>query len=402
MSPLLAPLFAQLVSLQLADRTEGRYVSLNGDKRYEGATSPIVGLNVSTKRTGFQLIYSPSLVLTPLDHEPRTLYLFHQVGASASYVVRRTTFTLTSTLGIGSLNLRLLGVQGLQPPLTGGTPTTGTPTGQGGVFQNVPPSDQKVRFYLSTTSLSVGHRLTRRAQLTAIASSTTASGLDNASRRFYPTQQGWTLGGTATYTYPLSKHDAVASNASLVKTWSSTANESAILNATLGYTHSFSPRTTGSASGGLSITRFSDRSGLAGFSVFPTATVAASHIQPIGRGGLSFAIGAYSSPALDPLRALVDPRVGVNASIGYTRKKLFVTTTGFAALSVAPAGNNQGAVNAVQGEARAGYQMTKLASIDTGARITRQTYGGATIVPTSWAVFVGLTLGYTKILAGGR
>jgi hypothetical protein len=428
MSLLLAPLFAELISLQLGARTEARYVRLSDDDRYEGSASPAASLDVSSRRTSFQLSYAPLLTLAPLDTTPRQLYAFHQLSTTLSYRQQRTTFSLGSTLGIGSLNLRTAGVQGLQTangmpstdtattgdspttdtPATGNTPTTGTPaagappTTPGGPITEKGVTDQKVRFYVSTTTLSVAHRLTRDAQFTVMAGSSMANGRDQVSRQFYPGLRGWSLGGNTSYTYALSRRDRFTGIGSLIKTWSSNGNESATLGPSVSWSHQFDLRTVGTSGAGLNITRFSLSDGLAGFSVFPTFNLGISHQVRVGRGGLSFSATAYSSPALDPLRALVDPRVGLSGSIGYTRKKLSVTTTGGAQLSVAPAGNDRGAVNSTQGEARLSYQLGKLAALDTGARVTHQTYAGQNVVPTTWAAFVGLTFGYSAVLAGSR
>lgn len=432
MSPLLAPLLAQLISLNLGDRTEARYVNLYGSKRYEGSTAPVVGLGIAARRTRFVLSYGPAFTLAPLERAPRSLYVFHQVATSLSYSWRRTTLSFGTTLGIGSLDLRLVGVQGLQPPTgaagpttdtpttgtpttgmpttgtpTTGTPTTGTPTPPGGVT-NVPGGaitqqsfeGQKVRFYTTNTTLGVQERLTRDLSIGVTAGSARAGGLDEDSRRFYPPLYGWSLGGNTGYGYALSKQDRFAGALSLLKTWSSNDNQAATLNSTVGWTHLFDPRTAGSLAVGFNVTRFSQSNGLAGFSVFPTFTLGATHGRALGRGGISFSTSVYSSPALDPLRALVDPRVGAAGTVGYTRKKLFMMATGSVAFSVAPSGNNAGAVNAAQAEARTGYLLAALTAVDAGARITRQTYGGQNVVPTSWAAFVGVTFGYSAILAG--
>ncbi|MDF3070901.1 MAG: hypothetical protein K0R38_6502 [Polyangiaceae bacterium] len=432
MSPLLAPIFAQLVGLQLGARTEGRYVDLRGTQLYEASAQPSVGLNVVERRTQFRVAYRPALVLSPIDSSPRRLYAFHQFATTLSYVLPRTTLTLDSAFGIGSLNLRSVGVQGLRPaaadgalnggapinapptggvptsgvpiggmPTTGGAPTGGTPTTPGGPLTEE-PLNQRVRFYTSTTTLNLSQRLTKEAVVSVIAGSTTTSGRDDASRRFYPQLHAWSLGGSASHTYTLSRRDRFIGAASVIKTWSSSDNEAAVLNSTLTWGHRFSPRTVGALGAGFNVTRFTLSTGLAGLSVFPTFNVGVTHDVPVGRGGLAFSVAAYSSPALDPLRALVDPRLGTTASISYTRKKLFITTTGTTAFSVAPAGNNSGALNFAQAEARTGYQLGDLTAVDAGARLIRQTYGGRDVIPTSWAAFVGLTVGYEAILAGSR
>ena len=117
MSPLLAPVLAQLVTLQLGDRTEARYTGYVGDStvapQASGSTSPMVGLTVNNRRAVLQLAYVPSLTLSPLNDTPRQLYVFHTAAASAGYRWRRTTAQLGSTFSMGTLALRLAAVQGV-------------------------------------------------------------------------------------------------------------------------------------------------------------------------------------------------------------------------------------------------------------------------------------------------
>src|SRR3954468_7754657 len=118
MSPLLAPILAQLVTLQLGDRTEARYTGYVGDStvapQASASTAPVVGLTVNDRRAVLQLLYVPSLTLSPLNSSPRELYVFHTAAASAGYRWRRTTAQLGSSFSIGSLALRLASVQGPQ------------------------------------------------------------------------------------------------------------------------------------------------------------------------------------------------------------------------------------------------------------------------------------------------
>ena len=433
MSPLLAPLFAQLVTLQVGDRTEARYSGYLHDSNPQASatTAPVVGLGVSHRRANFQVAYAPAFTVAPLDHTPRRLFVFHNGSLGAGYQLRRTTFQLSGSFGVGSLQLRLASVQGPQLPTdltnggmtgtpTGGTPPTGTPptgtpptgtppTGMpmtgatpGGVITREPPREQVVRFYTANAAAGMTHRLSKEAQLGATAGTTAGGGLNDDSRVYYQSLRAWFIGANGGYTYTLSRRDAFIGNVALMKTWSSSDNEAATASATETWGHRLGPRTTSALGAGINVTRFSQANGLAGLSVFPTFLAGAAHQVPIGRGQFSFAASAYSNPVLDPLRALVDPRIGLAGSIGYTRKKLALLTSGSAGLSVAPDGNKRGAINATQAEARASYQLGDLVTIDTGGRLAYQSYEGQAAINTTWAAFVGLTFGYRVILAGGR
>jgi len=431
MSPLLAPLFAQLISLQVGDRTEARYVK-QSDERFEGSTSPVVALRLTDPRTTFALAYAPSLSLIPLERKPRELYVFHFVSANATYrLFKPTTLSLNTSLGIGSLNFRVLGVQG-QPTPTGadgtttnppasGTPTNGAPTNgaptsgaptsgapTNGASGMVTPagvtrpdvSDKKVRYYTFSSSAGVAQQLTKAWGVTAQAGTLWASGRDGESRRLYPPLRGWFLGVGTGYTYALTARDSFATNVGLLKSWSSEGNESATLNGSESWAHRFTLRTVGSLSAGLNITRFSMRDGLRGFSVFPAFSVGISHSERLGRGTLSVAANAFSAPTLEPLRALVDPRVGAGGSIGYSRGNLGLSASGSSAFSIAPSEHDAGAVSAYNGDVRASYLLTKLTQIDGGARLVRQTYQENEVIPITWVAYVGLSFGYVTPLVG--
>jgi hypothetical protein len=429
MSPLLAPILAQLVSLQVGDRTEARYVK-DISERYEGSTTPAVSLNVLQQRSSLTLSYLPSLLLSPLSGHQRQLYVFHLFAGNVSYrVERHTTLSLGSSFGIGTVNFRLLALQGQQNPnapidasttgttgTTGtpttptpptGTPTTGTPAANGSAPLNTSAAttrpdvlNKRVQYYMSSSVLGLTHQLSRSLQLSAQVGNTVASGRGAESRVFYPPLRGWTAGGAGSYAYVLRAQDTLNSNLSLTKAWSSNDNEVATLYASEGLTHVFDKHTGGSFAAGLNITRFSQGDGLRGISVFPVFNLGLVHQERLGRGVLSFGASAFAAPALDPLRALIDPRVGFGGNIGYSRKKLTLSSTGTTAFSVAPAGNDAGAVNTSSADVRAAYQLATLTQVDAGARLMHQTYQGANVIPFSWAVFVGLSFGYRAQLAG--
>lgn len=430
MSPLLAPLLAQLISLQVEDRTEARYVK-QSTGRYEGTTTPGATLSIDHSRSRFALAYAPSLSLVPLERSSRELYVFHLMSASAGYKLsRRTTLTFANTFGIGSINFRVLGLQGPQaanvpvmgtdsPPAAGapssGAPPIGTPSGgapMGGATPgglNTPGGltrpdvyDRKVRYYTFTSSLNLAHQITKHWRANALVGTMMASGRDDESRLFYPALRGWFVGGSTGYTYDVGTRDSFTSALSLMKTWSSNDNEVATLIATETWAHQLAKRTASWLGAGLTVTRFSQANGLRGLSVFPTFNAGLTHQERVGRGTLNLGATAFSSPALDPLRAIADPRVGAGANIGYLRKKFAIGASGATAFSIAPTDNNAGAVNFASGEARASYLLAELTQVDTGARFLYQTYGGNTVFPVTWAAFVGLTVGYQVQLSGRR
>src|SRR3954470_4496132 len=127
MLSLLAPILAQLVTLNVGDRTEARYIS-GDDTHLEGATRPFAGLNFGWKRSALTLAYTPSVTVTPLERKPRNVLVFQGASLRASYRWRLTTLTLSEFVGFGELNFRVQALPApgvnlaVAPPATGATP----------------------------------------------------------------------------------------------------------------------------------------------------------------------------------------------------------------------------------------------------------------------------------------
>lgn len=429
MSPLLAPVLAQIITLQVSDRTEARYIDYEVEET-EGSTSPHADLSLGWGRTDLSIGYGPSFTLYPLEKKPRHLLVFHDAGASVGYRFKRSHLSLSSSLGWGEINFRLAPLRGpgAPDPVDGDEPTgadaepDADPTQPAAPDPTAPdapeptqpspndPStgqlsiiDTTVRYYTSTTTLTLSHALTREVGLGAQAGYVRAGGMDEESRVYYSVQSGWFVGASGDYTYRLTSRDAFVSSASLVQFWSSNGNKTASLSAQETWQHVFGRRTSSALGAGLNVTRFSQPDGLRGFSVFPTFQASLGHEISLGRAGtLSLGLYAYSAPALDPLRALVDPRVGFGAGLGYVRKRFSLSVNGATALSLAPKDHDAGAIDSVQGDARAAYQIADLVVVDAGGRYVQQQVQDVTVLPSSWSAYVGVNVGYLVRLYGKR
>ncbi len=430
MSPLLAPVFAQILTLQVADRTEARYIDYEVEET-EGSTSPHADLSLGWGRSDLSIGYGPSFTLSPLEKKPRQLLIFHDAGVSAGYRFKRSHLSLSSSLGWGEINFRLAPLRGPgapdadagdEPAADADAEPDADPT-QVDAPDAAPPDDPQpsqpnpndpsagqlsiidttVRYYTSTTTLTLTHGLTREVSLGAQAGYVRAGGLDAESRVFYAVQSGWFVGGSGDYTYRLTGRDAFVSSASLVQYWSSNDNKTTSLSGQETWQHVFGRRTSGALGAGLNITRFSQADGLRGFSVFPTFQASLGHEVSLGRAGtLGLGLYAYSAPALDPLRALVDPRLGFGASIGYVRKRFSLSLNGATALSLAPKDHDAGAIDSIQGDARVAYRIADLVEVDAGARYVQQQVQDVTVLPSSWSAYVGVNAGYLMRLYGKR
>lgn len=418
MSPLLAPVLAQIVSLQLADRTEARYLDYEDDI-YEASTSPSVQLSSGWKRSDVTLSYSPSLTLSPLEEQPRTLAVYHSLGLNAGYRWRRSSLTLASYVGFGTVNFQVTGLRGQPPPLTGGAGEQPPAGGEGPDAPEVTPpgpveptpgdpstgqivfSSQNVRYYSTTTTLSGTHAFTKRLQGQAHLGQTRAGGLDSESAELYPPLHAYFAGVGSSYTLTFAARDSFVTSASLDGSVSSFGSTAITLNAQEGWNHTFDPRTFTGLSAGINITRFTEDTGLRGFGFYPSFTAWISHTLSLWGGALAMGFYSYSGPTFDPLRAIVDPRFGVGASLGYTRKRFATSVSGGAAISINSPEHDVGSIDNAQASAVTSYQISDAVSMDGGVRYWRQRVEDVEVVPASWSVFVGLSLGHQVRLLGG-
>jgi hypothetical protein len=374
-----------------------------------------------------------------LEDKPRELLVFHNANVTSGYRWKRTKLSLSSSLGVGDTNFRLATLRAPGAALSGADDTGDNVDVEPGMGPEPPaqpqptapdlpdPSqpttsdaatdqlliacrdvltpatcDRTVRYYTSSTTLDLTHDPVKDVTVGLQGGHTRAGGLNDESRPFYPEIRGWFAGANAVYTYRLSSRDAFVSNASLVHFWSSNGNRTATLGAQETWQHAFTRRTFGALGAGLNITRFTQRDGLRGFSVFPTFQAAIAHQLSLWRGSLSLTLSSYSSPALDPLRALVDPRLGFGANANYVRKRFSLGVSGTTALSLAPEDHDQGSINSYQADGRVAYRIAELVEVDAGARYSRQQVQDITVLPSSWSAYVGLSFGYAFQLYGKR
>ena len=431
MLPLLAPILAQLVTLNVGDRTEARLVDQAG-RRWEASTTPGVELAVRYRRSDSSISYVPSFTLTPLEHEPREVLVFHQLNLSTSYRFKLTTLNLNSNLGFGQINYLAAALRA-QPDLPNGAPDTpaeqpapdgadpgATPqpvlpdptTGLDPQNPNVDPNggpaqqaqigivNRTVRQLTWTTTLSATSNLSKEVSLNVYSTYSEQRGLDKISRATYPKQRGIAVGATVSHLFQLYKRDAFTSSLSVQQIWSFNGSNVAALVAREDWTHVLTPHASSNLGAGLSITRFSQPDGTIGFSIFPTLLSGLGYQAKVAHGLLNMSVGAYAQPVLDPLRATVDPRVGVGSAIGWTRERFSTSLSGDAALSVADAQNDAAAIDTFNASYIAAYNVVDRLIFDVGARGTALSFRDTAAIPPSWAIFAGVSFGHAFLLSG--
>lgn len=425
MLPLLAPVFAQLITLGVHDRTEARYLHTD-DQRYEASSDPGVSLSFAWPRYDFSLGYGVSLMLTPLERKPRELLVNHHASFDTSYRFRHTVVSLGSGVSFGEVNFQNQALQTAKPfdpdDMSGEAPEGGEPTdpqpnqptqpAQPGAGQTPGAEagqplqsrieDRTVRYGTWATTVNVAHQPSKQVTLGAFSSYTMAGSLDEGDRTDYPITRGWGAGATGSHTLALSARDALGTSVSVQQAWSSNGNRATSAVGHETWSHQFDKRLSGFFGAGVSVTRFSQDNGLVAISIFPDLALGFNYQRLLARGNLSLTLGAYSAPSLDPLRATVDPRLGGSAGIGWSRDRFSTGLSASSAISTAAEDADAGAFDTYQASYVASYRVADWLGLDAGARFAKQKYQAVTTVPFSYAAFVGLTFGYEIALWGGR
>ncbi|HKY38913.1 MAG TPA: hypothetical protein VJN18_23400, partial [Polyangiaceae bacterium] len=212
--------------------------------------------------------------------------------------------------------------------------------------------------------------------------------------------RGLHVGAQGNYVLTLSAQDSVTLDVSAQQAWSSLGNRLTSLIGNTLWTHKFDGHTSSTLGAGLSNTRFSRDDGLIAYSVFPTFAASIDHTRRLWRGQLGLNLGLFSNPVMDTLRATIDPRIGASSSISYAQGKFSSSLNGTAAISVAPEVNNTGAFDTYTASLNCAYDFVDEAGVTAGARMMKQQFQGTDLIPLSYAVFLGLRLGYARKLNG--
>lgn len=421
MSLLLAPVLAQLVTLGLSDRTEARLIVSEESDYVEGSTAPGVSLGFAWRRATLTVGYSPYVTITPPGPEPRELTVFHTVTAAAQYQYqwRRTTLRLIETASYGQHDYRaeLLAPRsgpGVVTPAPGADPGTGLPSGgntgagmtpgtatpstpatpgSGGAGGPVPAqprraSDLVVHYGSSTTTAALTHQLSRRVSLDATGSYLIGGGLDEASRAPYPIVQG--PQGVFTVTQRIARRDSIFGQLASQYAFSDDGVRSWVSGLNAGWLHGFDARTSLSLTAGSSLTWTELIDDTETLSIYPVLGVGLTHATRPRNGTFTFALNATSAPFVDMTTAEVDPRVAVTGNVIWVRDRLTLGASLSSAISLSDDSDDD-ALNTITAAIHAAYALGAGFSIDGGARAAWQTVGQETVLPPSWALFLGVT-----------
>jgi hypothetical protein len=359
MHALLAPVLAQLVTLGLADRLEGRYVIGYGQKQFDGinTTTPGGTVRFDLRRASISLGYAPTLTLVPLIETPRELLVYHRGFLSADYRWKRTSVSLGQSIGYGDRDFQLEALmprqttagttpypQGQQTPTnqagqtpngtppaggtssgatggTGGTGGTGAAPGTttpGGV-RPYQEDTGKVRFADFRSFLTVTHAVSRPLSLRLLAGYTISGGTTADDRKSYPVTRG--PDATLAARYTADARNALVTTLTGVYTKNDNGNQGYYATLTEDYVHGFTRETLGIFGTGVSFGRTAQAGGLPLYSIYPTFRAGVTHASKLAQGMLMLTLDVNTAPAMDLNTATVDPRIGTTASVIWTRDR---------------------------------------------------------------------------------
>ena len=248
-----------------------------------------------------------------------------------------------------------------------------------------------VHYVLSSTTLGVTHEVSRTVAVGADANYSVAGGVGPSAAQ-YPRIDGEHLGVFASHSLILNRRDTVTSSLTGQYSTSSLGNQVWSVFESEVWSHKLDPRTVTRLGAGIAGSRLSQESGLVSYSVYPTFLAGISHFDRLGGGVLTLGANASAAPFVDPLRATVDPRVTVGLNSGWAKDPFSIGLSAGAAISIAE-DNSKGAVNSIGATLSTAYRLGAGVSVDAGATAAWQTFEGATIIPPSWLVFLGVTFG---------
>jgi hypothetical protein len=419
MHALLATVLGQLVTLAVGDRFEGHYVLSSQEHYFEGSnvTTPGGTLRFDWKRASVAVGYLPTLTLVPIVETPRELLVYHRGGVTGSYRWRRTTLSLSETMGYGERDFRLEAVMAGQPPPvalqgqnqqtqapakpggttpgTGGTTpgTGGTTPGTSGTGTPTSPTRPAAQGTTPFADLRITgaleHLLSKTTSFRLSGGYAVSGGMGHEAQRTYPLARG--PDGTLSVRYGVDTRNIFQTALSAQLLYSETGSNSFLATLTEDYTHQFSQKTSTTAGAGVSFGRAEPIYGLPLYSVYPTGRVAATYADRVAKGKLNLSLGVSTSPTLDLTSGAVDPRVGGYLTASWIRDRVDLTASSSSSLSI-----DRGSVHAfdsIYAALTARYYLGTGISLDGGVRSTWQKYGAETVIFPTLVFFVGLSWG---------
>ncbi|HYP74522.1 MAG TPA: hypothetical protein VER12_01120 [Polyangiaceae bacterium] len=423
----LGPVLAQLATLSLGDRSEVRYIAPE-DKHYEATTRPFVALGLRTRQLTLAAGYSPSITVIPLeDNATREVLLFHTLYLAVTRTWGRTWLTVSENAGLGEQNFRTVGLTDTRFPQTptGAPPTSAPPTTTppaGMPPTNTPPTgtpptgqptqgtnpvraygNEPIAYVNSTTTIGLTHQATAAISYYEEVSYLVSGSTRDEDRALYPLIKGPRF--LTTLRYRTSRVDEFVATAMAQYAASSLGTSVWIGTGTGTWVHKLSPTTATQLGAGLGFSRTPLYLGFVMYSIYPVLNASITDTSRLGRGKLGTSVGVSSAPVVDITTGAADPRLGFYSLINWKRDRFTALLTADSSVSIAQSTSDSGALaatrgslTAASGSAGVSYGLTKTFSVDTGIRVTYQSYRDRVTIPLNYAAFVGFSFGLQQQL----
>lgn len=410
---LLAPILAQLLTLGLGARSEGRYVVTEVDDRLEAGASAGVGLAFSMPHLSVGVGYSPYVTVTPLESESREWLLadagYANVSLDYGFRFRRSTLTFAQSAGYTVENPYR---ESLANPTVIPTPEAAPPTGAPDNGMGALPGsdttqnpaetarravDYRVQRWFLHSSVTFTHPLSRKTTFGANGGYSLGAGIGR-SRADNPLVQGPDAG--VNLGYRVTARDQLTTDLDAQYAWSESytpigSTEPAryrgfVTTLMENWGHLFSRRTRADVGLGISYASTQVNDGPIEEALYPAGLAGITHDTRIARGMLSLYARATTAPVLDATTGSADPRIGLAFGATWVRRRLSLNANLSSAISLS-GDDSAGALNAFSADAGAAYDLGAGFSADTGVRGDWQTAGTLTLIPPSVAFFVGIS-----------
>jgi hypothetical protein len=402
MQSLLVPVLAQLLTVGVGANTEARYVASDLDKRFESFSSVGVGANLRLPHLSLDATYSPSLTVSPLEREPRSVLVTDSLNGTVTadyvFVFKRSSLGFSQSATYTVENPALQALNGAAPVPSAPASSTPPPATPGGGQPEQPTSGaadarvgniERVQFWTLRSSVNYDNLISQKTTLSADVNYQLTAGFGD-SRVPYPLVQG--PDGRVEVLYRLTARGTLTSTLGAQYGWSETGNKGFISGLAERYSYQFTRRTRGELGAGVAYSFSQVGNGPRTHGIFPVGSAALDHYTRLYGGALGLSTRVTTAPVLDVTTAVVDPRLGFALNAGWSRRRWSLNANASCAISMA-GGEERGALNSIGADAGAGYDLGAGFRADAGVRLAWQTFEGSEIIPASTVVFLGVSWG---------
>ncbi len=392
----LAPLFAQAMTVSVADTTDFRARFFEDTVHYDTSTRPSLTLGARTHRTGYTLTWEPMVTALNIGEPEFDLMVLNTLRAIATTSSRRNTLSLGQEFSYGQRNFRL--ELAPQLPRAGDTPEEPQPgpqpeTPAQSVAGQERAQNQIVDFGSSATSLALGHALTRSVQLFEYGIYTVSGGFGTPSRELYPLQRD--LETAVGLRYAATHRDAFTTLAQgrfvhTAETTAAPATNTTALTLLQGWSRTFKKDLELRLDAGVAYYRVetpTEQEEDIGFE--PATSLAFAYDWMSSGARYTWTVSAGVTPATDRFTGLVDSRAFWQVELRRVKGRLTLYAASTGAYSLDQ--DSTSALSSITGTLGSSYQVTKEFLLEGGVSGSTQSLIDSQTNTALWEAFMGFT-----------